>query len=217
DLADPSHVGAYPVVVAVMDRHRRMRFGTWTYNEDGQGLIPGDIQRDGYMLAINGPQGLPRPGALKRLCEEHLQELSPRSAKGGLRGHLEASPDGSVKLFSVLRKELNRCGLHVLGEGPQERCALIEVDPDHLYMRLLGKMPAKKITQQGRRQRYDLLRGLGIELPLDAQAITHDQLDAAAAAYGAYLWATGQARRVGEAPFWDEAAGVLREGWIITV
>ncbi len=217
DLADPARAGAYPVVVAVMDRHKRIRFGTWTYNEEGQGLIPGDIQPDGYVLAINGPQGLPRPGAKKRICEELLLELAPRAAKGGLRGHIAASPEGSVKLFSTLRKELNRCGLQVLGEGPPDRAALIEVDPDHLYMKLLGKSPAKKTTAQGRRQRYDLLRGLGIELPMDAQAITHDQLDAAAAAYGAYIWATGQAQRIGEKPYWDAEAGVLREGWIISV
>lgn len=217
DLADPTSVGAYPVVVAVMDRHKRIRFGTWTYNEEGVGLIPGDIQETGYVLAINGPQGLPRPGAKKRLCEELLLEMAPRSAKGGLRGHIAASPEGSLKLFSTLRKELHRCGLHVLGEGPQDRAALIEVDPDHLYSRLLGKAPAKKTTPQGRRQRYDLLRGLGIELPMDAQAITHDQLDAAAAAYGAYIWATGQAQRIGDKPYWDEEAGVFREGWIISV
>ncbi|HEV8232246.1 MAG TPA: Si-specific NAD(P)(+) transhydrogenase [Thermoanaerobaculia bacterium] len=44
------------------------------------------------------------------------------------------------------------------------------------------------------RRQYEILRSQGLELPLAAESIHHDQLDAAAAGYTAYLWATGQAR-----------------------
>ena len=41
--------------------------------------------------------------------------------------------------------------------------------------------------------RYELLTTEGLELPAGPDAIHDDQLDAAAAAYAAYLWATKQA------------------------
>jgi hypothetical protein len=44
-----------------------------------------------------------------------------------------------------------------------------------------------------RRMRYDLLRAESLDLPVGPDAIHDDQLDAAAAAYAAYLWATRQA------------------------
>jgi hypothetical protein len=42
----------------------------------------------------------------------------------------------------------------------------------------------------GRRARWDVLRGLGLELPLGRDAITSNELEAAACALAAYLWAT---------------------------
>jgi hypothetical protein len=48
-----------------------------------------------------------------------------------------------------------------------------------------------------RRRQYEVLRTHGLELPMTEAASHRDQLDAAAAAYAAYLWATGQARSEG--------------------
>ncbi len=48
-----------------------------------------------------------------------------------------------------------------------------------------------------RRKRYEILREQGLELPVGVAAIHDDQLDAAAAAYAAYLWATKQAANQG--------------------
>ncbi len=50
-----------------------------------------------------------------------------------------------------------------------------------------------------RRRRYQILRAEGMELPVGSEAIHDDQLDAAAGAFAAYLWATRQAR---EEPPW---------------
>jgi hypothetical protein len=68
----------------------------------------------------------------------------------------------------------------------------------------------------GRRARHDILRGLGLELPLGRDAITPDELDAAACAFVAYLWATGNAKVRGAAPYYDEEIGALREGQIVS-
>ena len=61
------------------------------------------------------------------------------------------------------------------------------------------------------------LREHGLELPVGCDAITHDQLDAAAAALLAYLWATGNAREFGDPPVWDAETGCIREGIIVSV
>ena len=53
--------------------------------------------------------------------------------------------------------------------------------------------------------------------PVDAAARSHGQLGAAAAALAAYLWATGRTNAWGEAPRWDDAAGVLREGFVVSL
>ena len=70
---------------------------------------------------------------------------------------------------------------------------------------------------EGRRARWDLLRGQGLELPKGPAEITHDELDAAAAALAAYLWATGRTNAFGEPPLWDPAAGALREGFLVSL
>jgi hypothetical protein len=44
---------------------------------------------------------------------------------------------------------------------------------------------------------------------------THDQLDAAIAAYTAYLFSIGKTTKHGENPFEDEKLGILREGLIV--
>jgi hypothetical protein len=57
-----------------------------------------------------------------------------------------------------------------------------------------AKRPA---SPSARRLRYDILRAESLEFPVGPDAIHDDQLDAAAAAYAAYLWATRQASAEG--------------------
>ena len=207
DLTDPFAVDARPVVLAIMDRWRRVRFATWTYSPDGAGMLPGDVERDGFVVAVDGPQGLPQEGKKARACELKL------------KNHVIADgiPHGSLKLFNVLRSEFKKADLNLCGEGSWEKCALLETEPDDLFARWLGKELMKKTTPQGRRQRFDILRGFGIDLPVDSEAITHDQLDAVASAFGAYLWSQKETKQLGDAPVWDAKANTLREGFIISV
>ena len=44
---------------------------------------------------------------------------------------------------------------------------------------------------------------------------THDQLDAAVAAYIAYLFTVGKTTEYGQNPFEDSRFGILREGFIV--
>src|ERR1035441_8926636 len=113
---------------------------------------------------------------------------------------------GSVELFGALRNS----GLGLLGEAPWETTALLEVYPGDAWPKWAGRRPPKKSLPAGRRARYDILREHGLELPVGCDAVTHDQLDAAAAAFTAYLWATGNAREFGDSPVWDAEAGCIR-------
>ncbi len=215
DLTDPFVATPRPVTIAAMDRWRRVRFKTWTFSPDGHGLISQDIASGGFVLAIDGPQALAAAGKKGRDSERLLRTAGksgaelPTPGKQPYAGFIA----GSVALFSALRAS----GLGVLGEVPYEKTVLLEVYPGDLWPKWAGTKLPKKTQPQGRRARYDLLRGLGVELPIGSEAITHDQLDAAAAAFAAYLWATGKAQEFGEPPVWDAAASCLREGKIVSV
>jgi predicted nuclease with RNAse H fold len=167
------------------------------------------------VVAVDGPQGLAAPGRTVRVAERELRcagktpDVLPEPGSAPFAGFLR----GSVLLFAALRAR----GLGVFGEAPADRAVLLEVYPADLWKKWAGHALPKKQTAEGRRARWDLLRGQGLELPLGAGDITHDQLDAAAAALAAYLWATGRTNAWGEPPRWDEAAGVLREGLIVSL
>lgn len=90
---------------------------------------------------------------------------------------------------------------------PENQAVLLEVYPADLWKKWAGRALPKKQTPEGRRERWELLRGQGLELPLDAAGITHDQLDAAAAALAAYLWATGRTNA------WGEVLSALELRW----
>ncbi|MBK8596288.1 MAG: Si-specific NAD(P)(+) transhydrogenase [Holophagales bacterium] len=215
DLIDLSAPSPRPVDVAFMDRWRRVRFEKWNFAQDGAGLLPEGILADGVVVAIDGPQGLASPGRKVREGERELRcagktpDTLPAPGAGPYAGFLR----GSVLLFSALRAR----GLGVFGEVPENQAVLLEVYPADLWKKWAGRALPKKQTPEGRRERWELLRGQGLELPLDAAGITHDQLDAAAAALAAYLWATGRTNAWGEAPRWDEAAGTLREGFVVSL
>jgi len=100
----------------------------------------------------------------------------------------------------------------------QSEANLIEVYPGSAWSVLAGHRLKKKSLLDGRRARYDLLvrrgltfaQGYSIERPP-----THDQLDAAVAAYLAYLFKSGKTSDYGRNPFEDAGLGLLREGLIV--
>lgn len=215
DLTDPYAREPRPVTLAFLDRWRRVHFGQWSFDLRGEGMLPDSVVREGFVLAIDGPQGLSAPGRAMRESERLLRAAGksgpalPRPGERPYAGFVA----GSVTLFSALRRK----GWGLLGEVPHEETVLLEVYPGDLWPRWAGYRMPRKSLSAGRHARYDLLRGLGLDLPVGREAATHDQLDAAAAAYAAYLWATGKAREVGEPPAFDPEAGLVREGYIVTV
>jgi NAD(P) transhydrogenase len=214
DLTDPFAHEKRPVTLALMDRWRRVHFTTWSYEPSGERMIPESALADGFVVAIDGPQGLAAKGRTMRESERLLRAAGKSGevfAKAGApyAGFIR----GSVELFGALRKS----GLGLLGDAPWETTSLLEVYPGHAWPKWAGRRPPKKTLPAGRRARYDILREHGLELPVSSDAVTHDQLDAAAAALLAYLWATGNGREFGEPPVWDAEAGCLREGFIVSV
>ncbi len=215
DLTDPFAREPRPVSIATMDRWRRVRLRTWTFDLTLRYLLPEDLAGDGFVLAIDGPQGLAATGRTLRESERLLRAAGKSGSELKAPGtHPYAGLiAGSVALFAALRG----AGLGVLGEVPYEETSLLEVYPGDLWPKWAGRRIPRKTLISGRRARYDLLLGLGVELPLGPDAITHDQLDAAAAAFAAYLWATGKAQEYGDPPRFDAEEGVLREGRIVSL
>ncbi|MCC6130886.1 MAG: Si-specific NAD(P)(+) transhydrogenase [Acidobacteria bacterium] len=214
DLTDPYAREPRPVTVAFMDRWRRVQFRTWTFDPLGTGLLPDEVLAEGFVLAIDGPQGLPQKGQKLRQAEKLLKGSGKTAfALPKLEVPYPGFVPGSVALFSALREK----GHGVLGEAGYDETVLIEAYPDDLWTRWTGHKLPKRILPSGRRARFDCLRGFGVELPAGEDATTHDQLDAAAAAFAAYLWATGRAREIGVKPEFDPAFGFLREGTIVSV
>ena len=90
-----------------------------------------------------------------------------------------------------LLESLERRGFVLFGEGV-ERAEVLHVHPDSLWRaRGIEPSPRGKGPSPARRQ-YEILRAEGLELPVSGPGNRRDELDAAAAAYAAYLWATGQ-------------------------
>jgi NAD(P) transhydrogenase len=96
-------------------------------------------------------------------------------------------------------QSLRRRGFLLFGEGVEE-AEILQVHPGSLW-RAWGvePLPGGEDLFPPRRQ-YEVLRAEGLELPV-AGPDSRRELDAAASAYAAYLWATGQSR--------PEASGIL--------
>ena len=186
---------------------------TWTFEPGGEHLIPDDVAADGFVLAVSGRQGIPKAGQKTREADRALRVAGgPRGASARAAAARDERLWGSVALFAALRAG----GLGLAGEAPWASTSLLEVCPAAVWpVWADGRVPDKGLPA-GRRMRYDLLRGQGVELPVGCDAMTHDRLDAAAAALTAYLWTTGNTRELGEPPVWDPEAGCLREGFIVT-
>ena len=95
---------------------------------------------------------------------------------------------------------------------------LIEVYPGAAWPVIAGRRLQKKRLLAGRQSRYELLMRIGIKFsPKYTIEVppTHDQLDAAIAAFIAYLFSIGKTTEYGQNPVEDEKLGVLREGIIV--
>jgi NAD(P) transhydrogenase len=144
-----------PVLVCQMDRLRRCRFTTWSYDPSGSGLLPPEAERENFVLAAVG----------------RASNVAPLVTCLVQRGH------------------------GVLGQQPRESTRVVQSRPEDLWKGLKDrKRTARDRPEAVRRRRYQILRAEGMELPVGADAIHEDQLDAAAGAFAAYLWATRQTR-----------------------
>jgi hypothetical protein len=104
-------------------------------------------------------------------------------------------------------------------EQPQEPYTnLIEVYPGAAWPVLARQRLKKKRLLEGRRARYGLMVRLGMTFAqrysIDMPP-THDQLDAAVAAYLAYLFESRKTCDYGEKPFEDTNLRILREGLLV--
>jgi predicted RNase H-like nuclease len=125
-----------------------------------------------------------------------------------------------------LYQALQGAGFEMYRPGLEAARVLLEVHPHGCYTVLLGHRPLRKDTLEGRLQRQIVLydEGLGVPDPMEAVEeitrhhlregslsfpglYTHDELDALAAAYTAYLAAQGPERVT--------PVGDLSEGQII--
>ncbi len=93
---------------------------------------------------------------------------------------------------------LRRRGRGIVGETSEDCVEVVLARPADLW-KAWSEVGKRKGTSSptARRLRYDILRTESLEFPVGPDAIHDDQLDAAAAAYAAYLWATKQASAQG--------------------
>ena len=159
-LSAPAQAGQ-PVTLCLMDRWRRCRFQTWSYERGGAGLLTDEVEREGFVLAL---------GASGSDARELL--------------------DG-----------LDRRGFSLLADGAPSADVVL-VSPDALW-KAWGIRPEAKPDRAlaPARQRYEILRAQGLDFSMPPQEAQTDALDAAAAAFAAYLWATGQAGSEGSQVF----------------
>ncbi len=217
DMVDGTKQPPRKVDLAFLDQSLVCKFGTWDFDPQGRGLD--QLKASEYILAIDGPQGLAgSPDKRMRECER----------EGGTPGKspyefpsLDRWGAGyvisSIKLFAALFQS-RAFELHGLTSADQ--ATLIEVYPGKGWRRLAKSSGAnpkelvRKTRQEGREQRLRLLKQNGIR-PVSDRLPTHDQLDAALAAFAALRFAGGTHMQEGVPPFWDIAKQVLREGFIV--
>ncbi len=219
DMVDGTKVPPRPVDWACLDDSLNCRFGQWDFNSEGKGLYPGELALAGFVLAIDGPQGLAgAPGRKMRECEREggTPGKSPYDfppPRQIFSGYLTSS----IRLFATLWQS-GLFHLHGMPREPSHQATLIEVYPGKAWPELATstQMPleGKKRSLQGRRERKAILGAAGLSLP-STGIPSHDQLDAALEAFIAYRFAAGRYVQHGDPPVWDSTKGVLREGFII--
>lgn len=216
DLADPNAKSPRPADLAVLDGDLHCTFANWTYREDGTGIIPTKAIGRSFILAVDGPQGLAGfPGATVRESEKAVNAPGRSPYELPEPGKPYAGfITGSVRLFHHLVNSGSRFRLLGLDGVTARDANLLEVYPGGAWRDLSETPLPPKRTIDGRQARFDLLRRLGVEFDT-AAAPTTDQLDAAMAAWVALRFDMGGARVEGLPPVRDEAARVLREGYVV--
>ena len=216
DPADPYAKKLRPWDYAVLDLSLECIFGQWTYNKNGEGILPECAVDRPFVLAVDGPQGLAgEKGAKVRECERELRTPGRTPYTFPQLGEPYAGfITGSVELFYHLVMSGNSFQLYGLKNKPASVGQLIEVFPGAAWRALAQRQLPSKRSEGGRISRTDLLQRLGVDLPTHPLP-THDQLDAAIAAYTAYQFSRGNAVIHGSPPKEDSDLQVLREGFIV--
>jgi Protein of unknown function (DUF429) len=150
------------------------------------GLAPGERA----VLAVDGPQGLAAPDEKMRSCERILgtpgrtpPQLPPPEETGApFQGYIRSSID----LFAALTAGAPRHLLAGTSGVPDTEASLWEVYPGAEWTVLASHRLALKSTPQGREERWQLFRRLGVAFPPGAPLPTADQLDALIGAYLAW-------------------------------
>lgn len=150
-VAGSAPVPGSPVTVCEMDRWRRCRFWTWSFDPGGAGLVSAEVEREGFALAVSG--------------------------------------DGCAALVDVFRPRYG-----IAGEVSPDRCEIVRARASDVWT-VFGpaERRASRDADSNKRLHREVLSSLGLELSGAGSSCHLDQLDAAAAALVAYLWATGRA------------------------
>ena len=154
------------------------------------------------LLAIDGPQGLARPGYKCRECERLLRtpgrtpDTMPVPGTRPFAGYLK----GNIYLFASL-----------LRNGRRLQEDVIEVFPGAAWPLFSPIRLKAKQTEEGRRQRLEILERCGIQALLGI--LNHDRLDALMAAFIALQFSLGRATSVGLP--WYHDGTFIREGFIV--
>ena len=218
DLSDPFARRQRPCTRATIGTNLNCIFDEWEYVLTGSQIIPDRIPPAQFILAIDGPQGLAgSPEGTMRLGERKLGTAGKSPYVFRPIGQPYAGfTQGSVKLFYSLGK--SQCFRLYGLDSDKLNTNLIEVYPGAAWPVIVGHRLPKKRLLLGRQSRYEVLLNNGLvfssEYNIEVPP-THDQLDAAIAAYTAYLFTIGKTVEYGQNPFKDERLGVLREGLIV--
>lgn len=217
DLTDPYAKHKRACARAILGADLHCIFDEWEYSQTGSAMVPSQLERSTYIVAIDGPQGLAKlPEAKMRICERqlHVAGKSPfifRPLGQPYAGFIL----GSVELFYSLYRS---AAFQIYGIYTKLEANIIEVYPGAIWPVLAGQLLKNKKLLEGRKARYDLLIKLGLSFHQQYSAEkppNHDQLDAAVAAYIAYLFKCGKTRDYGEKSFEDSSLKILREGIIV--
>lgn len=201
---------------ARLDEDLNCSFGKWEYREDGSGLPPVGVNAESSVIAIDGPQGLAGCArAPMRVSEWKLSTpgRSPSRLPDPTKPYAGFTRR-SVALFTAL-VQTSHCRLLGLDGTRPRDATLIEVFPGAAWKVLSDRVLPAKRRIDGRKARRRILEDLGLQLDCRTEIPTHDQLDAAIAAWIAYRLRSGKADLIGKEPRLDESAAFLREGFIV--
>ena len=219
DLSDPFAKHKRACTRAILGVDLYCMLDEWGYDLTGRTIVPPKVANLPHIVAIDGPQGLASsPERKMRLCEQQLRAAGKSPYDFRPIGQPYAGfVGGSVRLFYSLYKSGN-FQLYGMPKTKLSAVNLIEVYPGSAWPVLAGYRLNKKRLLEGRRARYKLLLEQGIVFEQRysiEKPPTHDQLDAALAAYIAYLFRNRKTRGFGNTPFEDASVGVLREGLVV--